>query len=275
MNIDKDTFYRLYIVENKTRKEIAGLLNISLSAVRNLSKKFNLYKMNLPNYSPWNKGKTGVQSAWNKGCKMSDGQKSKISQTKCNKTGAEKNAIEAKRRLSRGDYGPSWNKGKPMTEEAKAHLREVWRDKSEGDRSSFINKQIDTKRKNGSFNSSSPEEYFYNQLLNKFDKTDIYRQYKEKRYPYCCDFYIKSKDLFIELNLHWSHGGRLFNRNNKEDLLILNRWEEKAKNSKFYENAINVWTKSDVAKYNKAKENDLNYKCIYNINELNIFINTL
>lgn len=273
--IDKNIFFKLYIIENKSRKEVAEILHVSTNVVRNLSKKFNLYKMNFPTYAPWNKGKTGVQVAWNKGVKMSEEQKAKISQTKRNKSKEEKDAIETKRRLSRGVYKPAWNKDIPMKAEAKVHLKEVWRLKSDAELQSFVDKQTNTKRKNHSFNTSSPEEYFYAQLLSKFDKNDIYRQYKDERYPYCCDFYVKPKDLFIELNLHWSHGGHPFDKTDPNDLLTARRWEEKAKASKFYMNALHVWTERDVIKYNKAKENKLNYKCIYNIKEMDRFIDTL
>ena len=54
-------------------------------------------------------------------------------------------------------------------------------------------------------------------LLIIFEKDDIIRQYYDKdRYPFNCDFYIKSKDLFIEYQGHPSHGYCPFNRNNRE-----------------------------------------------------------
>lgn len=62
-------------------------------------------------------------------------------------------------------------------------------------------KEYITKKQNNSFNKSKPEEYFYNYLLHKYSKEDIVRQYRDERYPFACDFYIKSQDLFIELNL--------------------------------------------------------------------------
>ena len=93
MYIDKDTFYRLYITENKTRKEIAEILHVNASTIQRLSKKFIIYKTDFPNYAPWNKG-----------VKMSEEQKLKISQTKRNKSKEEKDAVEAKRGLSRGLY---------------------------------------------------------------------------------------------------------------------------------------------------------------------------
>jgi len=55
------------------------------------------------------------------------------------------------------------------------------------------------------------------------DKT-IRRQYKDSRYPYYCDFYIVEDDLFIELNLHWTHGGMPFDETNSDCVKLLETW---------------------------------------------------
>lgn len=128
-------------------------------------------------------------------------------------------------------------------------------------------KVIETKKKNHTFNTSKPEELLYNKLVDKYSKDDVIRQYKSELYPFACDFYIKSKDLYIELQGMWTHGGHPFNPNSKDDLAKLNIWKEKAKTSKFYELAINVWTISDVKKREIVKKNNLNYKEIWNLNE--------
>ena len=60
----------------------------------------------------------------------------------------------------------------------------------------------DTKRLNHTFNSSKPEDDYYQALVLEYGADDIERQYnKDPRYPFACDFYIKSLDIFIELNL--------------------------------------------------------------------------
>ncbi len=125
-------------------------------------------------------------------------------------------------------------------------------------------KVVETKRRNNSFNTSSDETKFYNLLISKFGKEDIETQYnKDPRYPFRCDFYIKSQDLFIEVNLHWTHGYHLFDPNNKEDLNKLKIWEEKAINSSYYQRAIYVWTELDPRKLKIAMENHLNFLIIY------------
>lgn len=129
-------------------------------------------------------------------------------------------------------------------------------------------KQYATKRKNCTFNTSSQEEYYYTKLCEKYGSDDVIRQYKDKRYPFLCDFYIKSLDLFIELNINWTHGGHPFNSESQSDNETLLKWQEKAKTSKYYQNAITTWTIRDVAKITIAKANKLNYITYYKEEEL-------
>ena len=82
-------------------------------------------------------------------------------------------------------------------------------------------------------------------------------------YPYRCDFYIVCDNLYIELNAHWTHGGGPFDENDDECKKQLNEWVEKAKTSKFYQKAIEVWTSRDVEKLLCAKKNNLNFITIY------------
>lgn len=143
-----------------------------------------------------------------------------------------------------------WNKGKRYT-------------LSEESKKQFLEKQYITKSKNNSFNKSKPEEEHYKYLLTLYDESDIIRQYKDSRYSFYCDFYIKSKDLFIECNYHWTHGDHPFDPTNQEDLKILEDMTLKAHNSKFYQVAVDVWSIKDVEKKRFAEENKLNYEVIY------------
>ena len=130
-------------------------------------------------------------------------------------------------------------------------------------------KQYKTKKKNNSFNTSKIESKSYIFLKNKYP--DVINQYKSDLYPFNCDFYIPSLDLYIECNYHWTHGGHPYNENNKNDIETLNKWKEK--DTKFYANAITTWTIRDVNKRNIAKQNKLNYIEFWNIEELKIWIN--
>lgn len=126
-----------------------------------------------------------------------------------------------------------------------------------------VTKQYLTRKKNNSFNISKEEENFYNKLLEENKTKTIYRQYKDKRYPFYCDFYIKEDDLFIEFNNHWTHGYKPYDPNDEECQKRLLEWQEKAKTSQFYKNAIETWTIRDVKKLQTAKNNNLNYKVVY------------
>ena len=125
-------------------------------------------------------------------------------------------------------------------------------------------KEINTKRNNHTLNSSKCEDLLYENLCTIFGEDDIIRNYNsDERYPFACDFYIKSEDKFIELNAHWTHGGMPFDPEDEECQKQLQKWKEKAKTSKFYENAIDIWTRRDVQKLQLAIENNLNYEIIW------------
>ena len=124
----------------------------------------------------------------------------------------------------------------------------------------FKQKCYDTKKKNNTFNKSKIEKELEVELRKIFQ--DLKTQYKSEVYPFDCDFYIPSLDLYIEYNGTWTHGGHFFDKNNQEDLKILELW--KSKNTKYYESAINVWTQRDVLKLNTALENNLNYIAWFN-----------
>lgn len=288
----------LFIIENLTVKEIAEKYNLSTATVNRLLKQHNIKKSEEQRraaisktkqnkteeerleYSkklskarkgkglgiePWNKGTKGLQEAWNKGISLSDEIKQKIAQTWQNKTLEEKAAIEAKRKASRV-YGEPANKGKQMSEEQKIKIRETLINKTPEEKREILNKQYETKKQHNTFVTSEPEEIFYEKLLSLFKKEDISRQYKEERYPFRCDFYIKPLDLFIELNYDWTHGFKRF-EGTEQDLLKLAAWTKRAEESDFYKAAIETWTQRDILKFNIAKENNLNYLEYYSETE--------
>lgn len=121
-----------------------------------------------------------------------------------------------------------------------------------------LEKIYDTKRKNHTFHTSVSEEYLYGVLVSKFGESDVLRQYKSGSYPFACDFYIKSKDLYVELNATWTHGGHWFG-GREDDTDVLSAWNEKAIDSEYYQNAVRVWTERDVVKRSAARQNNLNY----------------
>lgn len=133
-----------------------------------------------------------------------------------------------------------------------------------------LEKGIETKRKNKSFNSSKIQDKIKDYLFEKYLYVEC--EYKDnKRYPFHVDFYIPSLDIFVEVQAHWTHNSHPYNKNDENDRNKLNEWLECAKTSKFYENAVSTWSVRDVEKRNTAKENNLNYFEFFG-NDLNKFI---
>lgn len=154
-----------------------------------------------------------------------------------------------------------------QTKEYKKKITSTFANKTEEEIKETQFKIYQTKKKNNSFHISKPENELYSLLCEQYGVNDVIRQYSEERYPFACDFYIPSKDLFIELNASWTHGRRPYNPNDDECIKQLNIWKEKSKTSDFYKQAIYTWTDLDVRKQTCAKKNQLNYVTIYSYNQ--------
>lgn len=132
---------------------------------------------------------------------------------------------------------------------------------------SIRNQIFDSRRKNGTLNSSKAEDVLYEMLVAVFGESDVCRNViVDNRYPYHVDFYIKSRDLFIELNGDKCHYTHWFDENNEQDMQVLASWQEnmyrlEAKTGKKsrYRKYIETWTISDVLKRSSAKKYHLNY----------------
>ena len=133
-------------------------------------------------------------------------------------------------------------------------------------------KAINTMRQNGNY--SKDEDYFAAEL-NKLG-IRFKPQYKSDKYPFDCDFYLIDYDIYIELNIYWSHNNHFFDSNNQDDLDTLAIWTDKAnKGHKQYQNAINVWTKKDILKRDTAQQNNLNYVVLWSRQEIDFYLNYL
>lgn len=133
-----------------------------------------------------------------------------------------------------------------------------------------IQKQYKTKKDNNSFIFSKTELKVYELLKTKFSIVE--RQYKSEKYPFKCDFYIPSEDLYIEYNGIWTHGKHPFNSADNDDLKQLEKLKLKAQTSDYYKSAINTWTITDPLKRQTAKNNNLNFIELWNITDVKKFI---
>lgn len=210
-------------------------------------------------YSAWQSMIQSGSNSYNYGKHHSEETKLKISKSQMGKVVSEetrhKQSIAAKNRdwsnfhpNHKGENNPNYGHRYTMMNEK----REI-----------FLEKRHSTMHKNNSFNKSKAEDNYYKFLLEHYSDNDIERNHCTDKYPFKCDFYIYSEDKYIECNYHWTHGGHPFDPNNINDIKKLELWKEKAKYSKFYENAIKTWTVRDVAKMKIAKENNLNIEFLY------------
>lgn len=140
---------------------------------------------------------------------------------------------------------------------------------------SIKDKVINTKRKNHTFNTSKSEQLLLNKLKEYFNSNDIFTQYKSEVYPFNCDFYIKSLNLYIEYQGTWSHGYHPFDALSNEDKNTLSKWLEKSKQSAYYKYSIYIWTKLDPLKRHLAKINKLNYIEIWSEKEIENIYNII
>lgn len=139
-------------------------------------------------------------------------------------------------------------------------------------------KIYNTQKKNNSFNKSKTEDLAFELLKKKYP--NIIHHYKDNdRYPFCCDFYIPSLDLFIECQFGMYHNKRPYigDSNDLNEIELLkekskNRKKISGKNKSRYDSVIYTWTILDPKKRNIAKLNNLNFIEFWNLNELKKWI---
>lgn len=139
--------------------------------------------------------------------------------------------------------------------------------KAKMDFQSIVQKISETKQKNHTFNTSSEEERLFSILAKLFGNDDVIRQYSSKAYPYRCDFYLKDKDVYIELNASQFHNCQPYRnyawQKRVVSLMSQRSAEMKEKGGKMnvtqYDNIISTWAERDVKKRDTAKKNKLKY----------------
>lgn len=147
----------------------------------------------------------------------------------------------------------------------------------------IINKVHSTKKKNGTLggNRSKAEIRCYEKIKLKFSDSD-YSYFEDKRYPFNCDIYIPSQDLFIECHFSKYHHYHPFDENCIGDLVELSRLNNII-NSPYYKDSdkkqcidiIYTWTRRDRLKLKTFQDNHLNYKIFYTEKEFNEWFNKI
>lgn len=127
----------------------------------------------------------------------------------------------------------------------------------------------ESKKKNNSYGRSKLEIEMFNLIKQKFPDT-VFQYVDKLRYPFPCDFYIPSKDIFIECQGTWQHGKHPFNENNPKDIELVNKWKSRIKfenGRDQYYNAYKIFTYRDPHKRNVAKQNNINLIEFWNIDD--------
>lgn len=255
-----------YIEENLSGKEIAEKLGCCKTWAVKLLKKYNLVeqksKEDRKRHTFENVAKTNLEKYGSISPLGNEGIKQKSKQTCLKKYGSEhishSTVIREKiRKTNLEKYGSETPFGNKKIQKKIAEKFSTGKPQQ---------KCNETKRANGTFNTSEDEEQAYHMLVEKFGYTDVFRQHKTKEYPFPCDFYIKSLNLYLEYQGSWVHGGEIYNPSKIEHQKEVNRWQSKG--TEYFDYAIKVWTERDPEKRRVAKENHLSWIEFFNLEDL-------
>lgn len=256
----KEKIYRDYIVENKKFIDLLGEYEISKKDLRCLLTYYKI-KKDLKSASKNNKHRRTHEES------VAIGKKSSLTQKESWKNKSDEEKLNWSNKCSTAQI----NMSQEIKDKKSEAYRTWWFSLSEEERLEINNKRSNTvkqswidngdnilsamkatekeNRKNRLCRTVAEQKMFdYLVLIYKDIKYDVR---VDDRYPYYCDFYIPSEDLFIELNAHPSHG-RL-----PIEFLSVDEY------SKYNQKWVDVFARRDVEKQSKAKENNLNYIMIY------------
>lgn len=131
----------------------------------------------------------------------------------------------------------------------------------------ILNKIWESRKRNKTMNTSRPETKMYECLVNIYGQEDVvHNSIIDKRYPYRVDFYIKSRDLFIELNGSFVHQNHWFDADDPMDISLAQKYECLMRKCELnnrtrskYRRVLETWLSSDLQKREIAKSCNLNY----------------
>ena len=258
----KETIYQLYIVENISFNELFERLNISR---RDLKLLLHTYKIT-KNHKSRAKNNTYRRS------------QEEIRAVAAKSSATQKRTWAAKSEKEKEDWSNyqkelhhteeyrrnASERSKRIAKELKEASPEIWaqrnKKRSETCKKTWANEapriqQHETRERNRLEQKKKlcrtiAEQKLYDTLKNIYP--DIAYDIKvDERYPFYCDFYIKSLDLFIELNAHPSHG-RL-----PMEMMSVDEY------SKYPPKWADVFAKRDVEKLKHIRDNKLNFIRIY------------
>ena len=266
--LNKEELYKAYIIKNNSLSKCSELFNVPVSTIR-----INVYNYGFKKSQELIHlgGRTTLDNLpEDEKLRRSEAQSIRSKKTRSDIQNDPERLEEFTKKQSES-HKLSWSlKTDEELSVISSKLSEAQNRRTPEQKAEKLEKEIATKRANNSFRDSNPELEYYNYLVSKYGANDVIRQYTDERYmnpetkrKWWCDFYIPSKDLFIECNYSWVHGGRPFDENDQDCLDTLEFWCERAQVSKYTKQAIYVWTVLDPMKREVAKKNKLNFMEIY------------
>lgn len=299
----------------RTYRNLKKNLNVFLCCSSSCSSKYMLQKLGNPSKLQWVKDKKEKTFYKNHGCKhnwASKDPKLNGRTTRKERYGKESFAQtdkykalwqdkERTKRIMKKQHDTKEKNGTlPGNPKSLKKLKDTLSKRTKEEQQRINNKQQETKKRNGTTSSSflfqqkryntmkrngtlggqrSKQEIRCFELL-KTKFPDAEHSYRDnERYPFSCDMYIPSLDLFIECHFGFAHGGEPFDFNNQKHLEEVERCRLKqeeirfdGKKKKSYAEKIKVWTESDPLKLEIFHKNNLNYKIFYTEKEFGDWI---
>ena len=130
--------------------------------------------------------------------------------------------------------------------------------------------------KESGYNSSLDEEYIFEKLKEKWPDVimsdDRFVNPKTHRH-FQADYFIPSKDWFMNYDKTWTHFSEPYNPNNPEHQADLKWLESKAEPGNYYERTIKQWTITDPIKREVAKVNGFKLIEFFNLREFENWYN--
>ncbi len=96
-------------------------------------------------------------------------------------------------------------------------------------------------------------------LVSVFGADDVVRNYKSKKMPLRVSFYVKSRDMYIDLHDFAQHGGHWYDPERESDEARCRFWSAMSDIDDRFVEALCLWTGSDPVKRWYAGHNKLNY----------------
>lgn len=258
--ISKEQLYNEYIIQNQPYQDLVKKYNIKDGELRLLLNSYGIKKSQTMSakYKKINRthesyiagGKkssiTQKQSWSNKSQEEKDNWSQKCKEVELNLS------IEKKAKKSQ-DYRDWWfglseDERLEINKKRSSTLKDFWDECKEETLARM--KATEKENRKDRLCRSVAEQKMFDTIVQYYPDV-IYDVMVDQRYPYYCDFYIPSEDLFIELNAHPSHGSKPISMMSVDEY------------SQYKSDWVDVFARRDVEKYNRAIKEQLNYIRIY------------